>query len=99
MVRALPRPSEWVQMVNYTIAGVTPIATAQELVDMVIKRIPDAIIDFDPDLALLEVIEKLLLPIDDRYARKEWNWKPEYDQERIIDDFLEELKLHPERYA
>ena len=66
---------------------------------MVIKRIPDAIIDFDPDLALLEVIEKLLLPIDDRYARKEWNWKPEYDQERIIDDFLEELKLHPERYA
>ena len=70
-----------------------------ELVDMVIKRIPDAKIDFDPDLALLEVIEKLLLPIDDRYAKDEWNWKPEYDQERIIDDFLEELKLHSERYA
>ena len=86
-------------MVNYVLTGVTPIASAQELVDMVRKRIPAARISFEPDLDLLKVIDKLLLPIDDRLARQEWGWKPEYDQERIIDDFLEEIRLHPDRYA
>jgi len=32
-------------------------------------------------------------------ARNEWNWRPEYDQERIVDDFLEELRVHPQRYV
>ena len=86
-------------MVNYVLTGVTPIASAQELVDLVRKRIPAAQISFEPDLDLLKVIDKLLLPIDDRLARQEWGWKPEYDQERIIDDFLEEIRLHPDRYA
>ena len=99
IIKLAEAPLENIKMVNYTIAGVTPIATAQELVDMVIKRIPDAKINFDPDLDLLAVIEKLLLAIDDCCAKKEWNWKAEYDQERIINDFLEELKLHPERYV
>ena len=99
MIKLAEAPLENIKMVNYTIAGVTPIATAQELVDTVKQSLPDAEIHFDPDYDLIEVIEKLLLPIEDRYAREEWNWKPEYDQERIIGDFLEELRRHPERYA
>jgi len=68
-------------------------------VDMVKARIPNAQISFEPDLELLKIIDRLLLPIDDSFARQEWNWNTEYDQERIIDDFLEELRLHPDRYA
>ncbi len=41
----------------------------------------------------------LTLPIDDSNARQEWGWAPRHDQERIIDDFLRELKLHPQRYG
>jgi threonine 3-dehydrogenase len=99
MVNLAATPLSNIKMVNYVIAGVTPIASAQELVDMVKERIPAAQIRFEPDMELLKVIEKLLLPIDDRFAREEWNWKPQYDQERLIDDFLEELKRQPDRYA
>lgn len=99
IVKLAEAPFSNIKMVNYVLTGVTPIASAQELVDMVRKRIPAARISFEPDLDLLKVIDKLLLPIDDRLARQEWGWKPEYDQERIIDDFLEEMRLHPDRYA
>jgi nucleoside-diphosphate-sugar epimerase len=88
-----------IKMVNYVIAGATPIASAQELADIVKARIPTAKINFEPDLELQKILDKLLLPIDDSIARKEWNWKPEYDQERIVDDLIEELKVHPQRYA
>jgi len=65
---------------------------------MVKERIPTAQIDFKPDLEIQKVVDKLSLPIDDNIARKEWNWRPEYNQERIVDDFLEEMRIHPQRY-
>lgn len=91
-------PLENIKMVNYIIAGAVPIASAQELVDLVKKKIPSAKIDFKPDLELQKILDKLLLPLDDRNAREEWGWKPAYDQEAIVDDFIKELKEHPNRY-
>ncbi len=88
-----------IKMVNYVIAGAIPIASAQELADLVKDRLPSAQIHFEPDLELQKILDKLLLPIDDTLARKEWNWKPEYGQERIVDDFLEEMRIHPQRYS
>ena len=97
MLREAPLAN--IKMVNYIIAGATPIASAQELADMVKARIPTAQINFEPDLERQKVVDKFSLPIDDSIARKEWNWKSEYDQGRIVDDFLEEMKLHPQRYS
>ena len=88
-----------IKMVNYVITGATPVASAQELVDMVKDRLPSAQINFEPDLETQKIVDKFLLPIDDNIARKEWNWRPEYNQERIVDDFLEEMRVHPQRYA
>ncbi|HUT69802.1 MAG TPA: NAD-dependent epimerase/dehydratase family protein [Desulfatiglandales bacterium] len=88
-----------IKMVNYVIAGATPIASAQELADIVKARISTAQITFEPDLELQKILDKLLLRIDDSIARKEWSWMSEYNQERIVDDFIEELKAHPQRYA
>jgi threonine 3-dehydrogenase len=98
MVQLAQAPRENIRMVNYVIAGATPIATAQELVDIVKQKVPTAQIDFKPNMELQPILDKLLLPIDDRVAREEWGWKPSYDQQRIVDDFLEELKAHPKRY-
>jgi threonine 3-dehydrogenase len=98
IIKLAEAPIENIEMVNYLVAGVTPVATAQELVDIVKKKIPDARIDFKPNLELQPILDRLLKPSDDAFARKEWGWKPEYDQERTVDDFLTELKLHPERY-
>ena len=96
MLGETPLPN--IKMVNYVIAGATPIASAQELADIVKDRLPSAQINFEPDLELQKILDKLLLPIDDTIARKEWNWRPEYNQERIVDDFLEEMRIHSKRY-
>ena len=92
-------PRNNIQMVNYVLAGVAPIASAGELADIVTARLPDADITFEPDFELQHVLDQVIRPIDDRKARIEWGWKPRYDQERIVDDFLQELMLNPQRYA
>ncbi len=98
MVKLGEAPVENIKMVNYIITGAHPIVTAQELSDLVQKKIPGSRIDFDPDLELKTVLDKLLKPLDDRIAKKEWGWKAEYNQERIVDDMVEELKSNPHRY-
>ncbi len=87
-----------IKMVNYVVAGARPIASAGELADIVRAKIPAAQINFEPDMELQAILDKLLLPIDDSCARDEWGWNPEYDQERIVEDFLQELKQNPQRY-
>lgn len=99
IVRLAEAPLKNIKMVNYKIAGVTPIASAQELADLVKAKVPNAKINFEPDLELQKILDKLLLPVDDTIARREWNWKPECNQERLVDDFIEELRVHPQRYA
>ena len=66
---------------------------------MVRARVPGAQIDFKPNPELLPMLRTLTLPIDDSNARQDWGWTPRYDQERIIDDFLQEMRLHPQRYG
>ncbi|MFO7984608.1 MAG: NAD-dependent epimerase/dehydratase family protein [Desulfatiglandaceae bacterium] len=92
-------PVEDIRMVNYLIDGAGETASAEELADIVRKKVPGANITFEPDLELQKILDKFLLPLDDGLARKEWNWTPSYDQEAIVDDFLEEMKSHPECYA
>jgi hypothetical protein len=81
------------------IAGVKPIASAQELADIVKAKIPGAKIDFKPDMELQKLLNKLLHPVDDRIAQEEWGWKAQYDQERIVNDFIVEMTKYPRRYA
>ncbi len=88
-----------IQMVNYLVAGAKPIATARELADIVKAKIPSARIDFKPDMELQKILDKLLHPVDDSVAQKEWGWKAEYDQAKIVDDFTAEMKNNPQRYA
>jgi threonine 3-dehydrogenase len=92
-------PREAIKKVNYLLAGVTPVATAGELADIVRARVPGAQIEFKPDEGIEEILNHLCRPLDDADARREWGWKPAYDQERIVDDFLRELRLNPGRYS
>jgi threonine 3-dehydrogenase len=91
-------PLENIKTVNYLLAGVTPVASAGELADIVKDRIPRAKIDFEPNLDVQNIVDKLLLPLDESNAQKEWNWKPKFNQEQIVDDFLNELSRNPHRY-
>jgi threonine 3-dehydrogenase len=92
-------PVENIKMVNYIIAGPTPAASAQELVDLVRSKVPGARIEFQVDEKRQKIIDGFTKPLDDGVARREWGWKPDYDPQRIVEDFLEEMKMHPHRYT
>jgi threonine 3-dehydrogenase len=92
-------PQENIKTVNYLLAGITPTPSAGELAEAVRARVPGAQIDFKPDPELQAIMDELLRPLDDGCAQQEWNWKTEYDLERMVDDFLRELQLNPLRYA
>jgi threonine 3-dehydrogenase len=98
IVKLAEPTAENIQMGNYVLAGSKPASTAQELADAVKKRIPDARISFEPNLELNSMIDNLVKPIDDSVAEKEWGWRSEYDLERMVDDFLMEMREHPELY-
>jgi nucleoside-diphosphate-sugar epimerase len=55
-------------------------------------------IDFRVDARRQAFVDRLMKPVDDRYARDEWGWRPAYDTGAMLDDFLADLSAHPERY-
>ena len=99
IIRLAEAPIADIKMVNYVIAGATPVLSAQELADIVKARVPTAQIEFKPNPEIQKLVGNLVLPIDDGIARKEWGWKYEYDHKRMVDDFIHEMEAHPQRYA
>ena len=91
-------PVEGLKKFNYLINGVPPTPTAGELAETVRGRISGAEISFNPDPQRQRFLDEMIKPIDDRFARDEWGWNPEYDLQQWIDDFLLELETHPKRY-
>ena len=92
-------PRESIKMVNYLVAGAKPVATAGELAEIIKTRIPGAKIEFEPDMDLQNILNKLLHPIDDSIAQEEWGWEAKYGQEQIVDDFIAEMRSNPQRYS
>ncbi len=97
MIKLAEAPKADIKMVCYLINGIQPALTAQEIVDMVRTRIPESKLTFEPDPELTQKYYKMP-SFDDHCAREEWGWKPEYDRDRAVDDFISELRQHPERY-
>jgi nucleoside-diphosphate-sugar epimerase len=75
-----------------------PVSSAGELVALVRTRVPGAQIEFRPDPALQRLLDPMARPVADDNARTEWGWRPVYGLEEMVDDFLQELRLHPKRY-
>jgi threonine 3-dehydrogenase len=88
-------PVDAIKTVNYVLDGVTPTPEAGEVAAMVRAHIPGAQIAFQPDPQIQRVVDNVVRPIDDRHARQEWHWAPAYDLERMVGDFLQELRRNP----
>jgi threonine 3-dehydrogenase len=97
MIKLAQAPKENVRMVCYLVKGVEPDLTVQEMVDTVKNRIPEAKLTFDPDPELTQIYYDMP-SYDDRMAREDWGWKPEYDYATSLDNFISELRKFPERY-
>jgi len=99
MIELAAAPREQIQTINYLATGTEPVPTAGELADLVRDHVPGAQIAFAPDLELQVLLDQMVRPIDDRNAHAEWGWEPAYGLEAMVDDFLQELRQHPQRYA
>jgi len=98
MIKLAEAPKSDIQMVCYLLNGMEPVPTAQERVDMLKERIPEANLNFDPDPVLTQFYNNTPT-LNDHVAREEWGWKPEYDNEGALDDFLSEIRQNPARYT
>ena len=98
MVQLADAPREAIRTVNYNMAGMRPSPTVGDLADAVRARLPEAKIDFvaEPDIQALFATAR---EVDDTPARTEWGWAPRYDHGEIVDDFLAEMRDHPQRYS
>ena len=93
-------PPDSVKAVCYTLAGVEPEPSAGELAAAIRQQFPGAAIGFTPDAFSMEYHAKLQgLTFDEGSARAELGWRPEFSLPRMIADFAEEYRSHPERYG
>jgi threonine 3-dehydrogenase len=99
VIQLAKAPRNNIKMFNYLLAGVKPIASVQELADIVKAKIPGANIDFKVDKEMHTIVRTSVHPIDDHVAQAEWGWKAQYDQAKIVDDFILEMKQNPQKYA
>jgi nucleoside-diphosphate-sugar epimerase len=75
---------------SYNFAGVsfTPEVLAAEIK----KYIPDFELSYGLNDPRQTIADSWPKSIDDEYARKDWNWKPDFDLTRMTEDMLKNLK-------
>ncbi len=78
----------------YNIAGMT--TTPQDIAAAIRQRLPEAVLHFEPDDAVDRVLASWPGKIDDATARRDWQWRPEWDLDRMADDFLAAVAADPE---
>ncbi len=62
--------------------------TAEQIRALVIEAFPGTEINFEPDLKRQSIIDSWPADLDDSAARKEWDWRPNYDVEKTFEEYL-----------
>jgi len=88
-----------IETMVYNLAGISPVSSARELVDVICQRIPEARLSFNPDPTVAELLRELgRLTINDDCARAEWRWEIAYPLTAMVDDFIKEFREHTAWY-
>lgn len=74
---------------NFNFAGMS--FSCEELANEIKKHIPDFEISYEPDFRQ-QIANSWPQSIDDKEARDQWGWKPEYDLAKMVEIMLENLK-------
>jgi nucleoside-diphosphate-sugar epimerase len=82
------------------VLGQPETPSAQDLVDTIRAKIPDAQLSFQVYEEFQKMLDSnIVKPFDDTCARTEWGWKGKYDLPDTVDSFLADRVKHPERYV
>jgi threonine 3-dehydrogenase len=95
MIGLIGAPAERLSRRVYNIFALAP--TAQEIAQAIAARMPGVDLRFEPDPQVTALVETWPSGIVDDSARRDWDWQPAYDLDRLADDFVEELIGSPRR--
>ncbi len=84
-------PKENILTIGYNLAGIKTSAAA--LVRSIRAIVPNAKITFAPDPAKVEIVKTIPVNIDDTRLREETDYKPAYDLDSAVKDFIQEVRL------
>lgn len=73
---------------NFNFSGIS--FSCEELANSIKKHIPEFEIEYNPDFRQ-KIADTWPRSIDDSSAQKEWNWKPEFDLDKMTKDMLEKI--------
>jgi nucleoside-diphosphate-sugar epimerase len=79
-------PARNLTQVVYNIGSFS--VSAQDFYDVIKAAFPKAAVNFKPDPLRQKIVDSWPADVDDSLARKEWNWKPEYDFKRSFEEYL-----------
>ncbi len=83
-------PADRLRHSIYNIAAFSP--TAREIAESVTAMVPEARITFVPDPERQAILDSWPAALDDRRARAEWGWRPEYDLQQMTVDLLPKIR-------
>lgn len=89
-------PRENLSHIIYNVAAFA--LTAGEFRDHALKAFPEAKITFEPNPRRQGIVDSWPEDVDDSLARKDWGWKPDYDEEAFFNKyFLPEIRKRYEK--
>lgn len=91
-IELMDAPAEKITVrTSYNLAGMS--FTPAELATEIKKHIPNFEISYKPDFRQA-IAASWSESIDDSIARRDWNWKPEYDLEKMTEDMINQLRIN-----
>jgi threonine 3-dehydrogenase len=79
-------PREKLSHVVYNVAAFA--LTAGEFRDRAVRAFPAAKITFEPNPRRQGIVDSWPEDVDDTLARREWNWRPDYDADAFFDKYF-----------
>jgi threonine 3-dehydrogenase len=79
-------PRESLTQSVYNVTSFNP--SAEDIFNLVAEAFPDPKIDFVPHRSRQRIVDSWPADINDDAARRDWGWKPDYDQARAFDEYL-----------
>jgi nucleoside-diphosphate-sugar epimerase len=74
----------------YNIIGIAP--SAEDIAQAILRKLPAVKIAYTPDPVRTSIVESWPQQVDDSRARKDWNWKSNWDLDRITGEIIKVLK-------
>ncbi|HKY78674.1 MAG TPA: NAD-dependent epimerase/dehydratase family protein [Anaerolineales bacterium] len=86
LLRLAAAPAGALKRTAYNVSSFS--LSADQFRTQVLKSFPQAQISFAADAKRQAIVDTWPMDIDDRAARRDWGWAPEYDQGRCFEEYL-----------